>query len=72
MPDIGDIAQKEWAFHEQIALNAREQFVGKSLSECEECGESIPRQRQAEIPGVRLCVDCKTIEEERERREGRR
>lgn len=72
MPDIGDIAQKEWAFHEELALSARQQFVGKSLSECEECGEPLSKDRQDRFPGVRLCVGCKTLEEERERREGRR
>lgn len=31
---------------------------GKSLSECEECGEPIPEARQKALPGVRLCVAC--------------
>lgn len=31
---------------------------GESLSECAECGESIPEARRAAVPGVRLCVAC--------------
>jgi phage/conjugal plasmid C-4 type zinc finger TraR family protein len=31
----------------------------ESLSECEECGEEIPKARQLAVPGVRLCVHCK-------------
>ena len=37
--------------------HARRQIPsGKSLSECEECGEPIPAARQAALPGVRRCV----------------
>lgn len=72
MADIADIAQKEWALHEQIALSARERFEGVSLSECEECGEPIPKGRQEKIQGVRLCFDCKTFKEVRDRQGGRR
>lgn len=32
---------------------------GKSLSSCEECGESIPIARQKALPGVRLCFQCR-------------
>lgn len=31
---------------------------GESLSECENCGEDIPKARQKAVPGVRLCVIC--------------
>lgn len=31
---------------------------GTSLSECEECGDTIPKARQEALPGVRLCVRC--------------
>jgi RNA polymerase-binding transcription factor DksA len=36
-----------------------------SLSECEQCGEDIPVERQRAIPGVKLCVHCKTLSERR-------
>jgi phage/conjugal plasmid C-4 type zinc finger TraR family protein len=32
--------------------------TGQGLSECAECGESIPAARRRAIPGVRLCVGC--------------
>ncbi|HDT6030254.1 TPA: DksA/TraR family C4-type zinc finger protein [Enterobacter cloacae subsp. cloacae] len=31
---------------------------GESLTECEECGETIPEARRKAMPGVRLCVSC--------------
>jgi phage/conjugal plasmid C-4 type zinc finger TraR family protein len=37
---------------------ARRMPVGESLTECAECGETIPEARRAALPGVKLCVDC--------------
>jgi phage/conjugal plasmid C-4 type zinc finger TraR family protein len=36
-----------------------------SLSECAECGESIPVARQEAVPGVQLCIDCAQLQESR-------
>lgn len=33
---------------------------GASLAICEHCGEAIPAERRAAVPGVRLCVGCQT------------
>ncbi len=33
---------------------------GESLSNCEECGKSIPHARRDAVPGVRLCVACQS------------
>jgi phage/conjugal plasmid C-4 type zinc finger TraR family protein len=33
---------------------------GPSLFECEECDDPIPAARRQTVPGVRLCVPCKT------------
>jgi len=38
-----------------------------SAAICEDCGEAIPAQRRAAYPGVRLCVECKALDEARER-----
>ncbi|MCL1075655.1 DksA/TraR family C4-type zinc finger protein [Shewanella dokdonensis] len=38
---------------------------GESLTECEECGETIPEARRLAIPGVRLCVSCQALEDKR-------
>ena len=43
---------------------------GASLSHCEDCGEAIPEARQNAIAGVRLCVTCQQLEDEREARQG--
>lgn len=33
-------------------------YTGPSLSECEECGDDIPKARQEAAKGCRLCVPC--------------
>ncbi|MEM7281403.1 MAG: DksA/TraR family C4-type zinc finger protein [Pseudomonadota bacterium] len=38
---------------------------GESLRHCEECGEAIPEGRRRALPGVRLCVQCQSAEDER-------
>ena len=38
---------------------------GESLRHCEECGETIPEARRQAIAGVRLCVGCQQLEDER-------
>ena len=40
---------------------------GESAKWCEgpACGERIPDERRAAIPGVRLCVDCQDLAEKR-------
>ncbi|MGL6605269.1 TraR/DksA family transcriptional regulator [Aeromonas hydrophila] len=35
-------------------------YQGESLHQCEECDDPIPEARRRHIPGVRLCVPCKT------------
>jgi phage/conjugal plasmid C-4 type zinc finger TraR family protein len=37
--------------------------VADSAAECEDCGEPIPDGRRRAVPGVRLCVACKTRKE---------
>ncbi|WP_279020124.1 TraR/DksA C4-type zinc finger protein [Serratia rubidaea] len=34
--------------------------------ECDECGEQIPEARRRTVPGVRLCIDCKSLQEARQ------
>ncbi|MEO8618239.1 MAG: DksA/TraR family C4-type zinc finger protein [Sphingomicrobium sp.] len=33
---------------------------GESASECDECGEPIPKKRRDALPGVRTCVACQS------------
>ncbi|MEM7319550.1 MAG: DksA/TraR family C4-type zinc finger protein [Pseudomonadota bacterium] len=43
---------------ELARMQARKKLVGKSLTRCVECEESIPEARQKALPGVKLCLDC--------------
>lgn len=44
---------------EDAVTRARSQLPrGESLSDCGECGASIPQARRLAIPGVRLCISC--------------
>jgi len=44
---------------DEAVSRARQQLPkGESLSECEDCGDSIPEARQRAIKGVSLCVRC--------------
>jgi phage/conjugal plasmid C-4 type zinc finger TraR family protein len=43
---------------------------GESLSHCEACDRPIPEGRRQAIAGVRLCVGCQQLEDEREARQG--
>lgn len=35
-------------------------YQGESRHLCEECDDPIPEARRRHVPGVRLCVPCKT------------
>jgi RNA polymerase-binding transcription factor DksA len=47
----------------RVQAELAKQALEPSLSECEECGEDIPEERQRLIPGVKLCVYCKHKQE---------
>ena len=51
-------------------MRARRGPQGESLSDCAACGEPIPEARQAALPGVKLCFDCVTERQSRERPRG--
>lgn len=55
--------------HMNAVANVRnamaKQALQPSLEECEECGEEIPEARRIAIPGVTLCIHCKTKQERR-------
>ena len=42
-----------------------------SFGECEECGEDIEVRRLEARPTATLCIDCKTLEEHREKQVGK-
>ena len=46
----------------QIAA-ARTTAAGVSAFECEECGKPIPESRRSAVIGCTMCVDCRAIDE---------
>ncbi|ENW84342.1 hypothetical protein F909_00249 [Acinetobacter sp. ANC 3929] len=54
-----DIAQQNQL--DQVHVVPRD-YSTPSLSECEQCGNDIPPERQ-KLGGVTLCIECKTKEE---------
>ena len=57
----GAVQEQIDASVEDAVEQARKQMPrGKSLTECEECGEPIPEARRKAVPGVRRCVACQT------------
>ena len=47
---------------------ARQQLrKGPGLTHCEECDAIIPEARRQAVPGVRLCVDCQAVHDEKTR-----
>ena len=51
-------------------LKARRGPVGDSLTHCAECDDPIPEARRAAIPGVKLCVDCASERDTKNRGRG--
>ena len=39
---------------------------GESLKYCEDCGEEIPKARREALPGIRRCVQCQEIADDRD------
>lgn len=59
MPDLADRAQ---AFQERLNAGAfgrqKKECAAESLEFCAECGEPIPEERRAAVPGCRRCREC--------------
>ena len=62
MPDIYDQAAEIEQMQRQIALDAQAAAYAAqpavSAYEFEECGEAIPEQRRAAVPGCCCCTAC--------------
>ena len=54
-----DIAQQNQLDQVHVVLG---DYSTPSLSECEQCGNDIPPERQ-KLGAVTLCIECKTLEE---------
>ena len=60
-----ELAERTQAEQLQRAIDSRVQYQGVSLSECEECGDDIPKARQEAVKGCRLCVNCQAVVDQR-------
>ncbi|MBC8208371.1 MAG: RNA polymerase-binding protein DksA [Desulfobulbaceae bacterium] len=50
---------------------ALERIADHTFGECEECGEEIGLKRLEARPVTALCIDCKTIQEQKEKAQGK-
>jgi len=60
---------REWRLAGKIQ-EALDRIEDGTYGICEECGEEISEKRLMARPVTTLCVDCKTSQEEDERRQG--
>lgn len=63
MSDSADHANEAQSLYTQMLCENRVQYQGISATECEECGNPIPKERRRVIPGVKLCVACQEVRE---------
>lgn len=63
MADIADVGNEEMQRHLDAALAAFKPATGESLSECEACGNDIPKARQIAVKGCTLCIECQSVRE---------
>ncbi|EUM09786.1 MULTISPECIES: TraR/DksA family transcriptional regulator [Enterobacter cloacae complex] len=72
MADIIDTAAEIEELQRNAALSAhRLNRSAVSAEHCEECGEGIPAQRRAAVPGCQTCADCQSLIELKRRQNGR-
>ena len=50
--------QIEASIKDAVKIARNKLPTGRSLKNCEQCGNKIPNARRQAIPGVRLCVPC--------------
>ena len=79
-PDMGDQASAETDMNFMLRLLGREQRLLKKIDEalermengifgiCDDCGSEIGLKRLEARPVTTMCIDCKTLQEEEEKR----
>ncbi len=79
LPDVSDQASAEEDQYFSLRIKEREQKLLRKIDEaldrlakntygiCEQCGEEIPYKRLKARPVTTLCIECKTLQEEKER-----
>ena len=80
LPDVSDQASVEFDQTFSLRLKEREQKLLRKINEaiqridaatygtCERCAEQIPYKRLKARPVTTLCINCKILQEEEERR----
>ena len=83
LPDMNDRASQESDLNLEIRMRERERKLIMKMRDaieridagtygiCEECGEPIGVKRLMARPVTTLCIECKTIEEKRQKMQGR-
>ena len=78
LPDVSDQASAEENQRFSMRIREREQKLLKKITEaldrmnsqtygiCEQCGEDIPYKRLKARPVTTLCIECKTLQEQKE------
>ncbi|HEX7767852.1 MAG TPA: TraR/DksA C4-type zinc finger protein [Nitrospira sp.] len=79
LPDVSDQASAEEDQRFSMRIMEREQNLLKKVNEaldrmkkqtygiCEQCGEDIPYKRLKARPVTTFCIECKTLQEQKER-----
>jgi DnaK suppressor protein len=79
-PDMGDQASAETDMNFMLRLRGREQRLLKKIDEaleridsgtfgiCDDCGNEIDFKRLQARPVTTMCIECKTLQEEEEKR----
>jgi DnaK suppressor protein len=79
-PDMGDQASAETDMNFMLRLRGREQRLLKKIDEaldriesgifgiCDDCGNEIDFKRLKARPVTTMCIECKTLQEEEEKR----
>ena len=79
-PDMGDQASAETDMNFMLRLRGREQRLLKKIDEaldrienesfgiCDDCGNEIDLKRLMARPVTTMCIECKTLQEEEEKR----
>lgn len=63
MADDCDLAGDRIEIEMERIMSAFKPATGESLTECEACGNDIPKARQIAVKGCTLCVECQSVRE---------
>lgn len=64
--DVIDRANElsEWLLSKQLQAQVGRSTSGDSRFDCESCADPIPEGRRVALPGVALCIECQSEQEQ--------